>query len=72
MKEEEIKKLNIYEKLSKITTEMGVVEKGLKVQVNKTASYSCIYDINTAQITTSMGTEHRSTCSTFIASYKPH
>ena len=42
MKEEEIKKLNIYEKLSKITTEMGVVEKGLKVQVNKTASYNAV------------------------------
>ena len=42
MKEEEIKKLNIYEKLSKITAEMGVVERGLKVQVNKTASYNAV------------------------------
>jgi len=42
MKNEEIKTLNIYEKLSKITAEMGVVEKGLKVQVNKTASYNAV------------------------------
>lgn len=42
MKEEEIKKLNIYEKLSMITEEIGVVEKGLKVQVNKTSSYKAV------------------------------
>lgn len=39
---EEIKKLNIYEKLSLITDEIGVVEKGLKVQVNKNASYKAV------------------------------
>ena len=42
MKEEEIKKLNIYEKMSFITEEMGVVEKNLKVQVNKTNSYQAV------------------------------
>lgn len=42
MKEEDIKNLNIYEKLSMITEEIGVVEKGLKVQVNKTSSYKAV------------------------------
>lgn len=42
MKEEDIKKLNIYEKLSMITEKIGVVEKGLKVQVNKTSSYKAV------------------------------
>lgn len=42
MKEEDIKKLNIYEKLSMITEEIGVIEKGLKVQVNKNASYKAV------------------------------
>ena len=42
MKEEDIKKLNIYEKMSFITEEMGVVEKNLKVQVNKTNSYQAV------------------------------
>lgn len=42
MKEEDIKKLNIYEKMSLITEEMGVVEKNLKVQVNKTNSYQAV------------------------------
>ena len=42
MEEEDIKKLNIYEKLSLITEEIGVVEKGLKVQVNKTSSYKAV------------------------------
>ena len=40
--EDEIKKMNIYEKLSMITEEIGVVEKGLKVQVNKTSSYKAV------------------------------
>ena len=40
--EEDIKKLNIYEKLSMITEEIGVVEKGLNVQVNKTSSYKAV------------------------------
>lgn len=39
---EEIKKLNIYEKLSLITEEIGVVEKGLNVQVTKTSSYKAV------------------------------
>lgn len=34
--------MNIYEKLAKITEELGVVEKGLKVQVNKTSSYKAV------------------------------
>ena len=42
MEEEDIKKLNIYEKLSMITEEIGVVEKGLKVPVNKTSSYKAV------------------------------
>ena len=39
---EDIKTLNIYEKLSLITEEIGVIEKGLKVQVNKTSSYKAV------------------------------
>ena len=42
MKEEEIKKLNIYEKMGLITEEMAVVEKGLKVQVSQTNSYKAV------------------------------
>ena len=42
MEEEYIRNLNIYEKLSMITEEIGVVEKGLKVQVNKTSSYKAV------------------------------
>ena len=42
MELEEIKKLNIYEKLSLITEEIGVVEKGLNVQVTKTSSYKAV------------------------------
>ena len=39
---EEIKGLNIYEKLSLITDEIGVIEKNLNVQVNKTSSYKAV------------------------------
>lgn len=42
MKEEEIKKLNIYEKLSMITEEIGVIEKGLTVQINKVNNYKAV------------------------------
>ena len=42
MKLEEIKKLNIYEKMSLITDEIGVIEKNLNVQVNKNASYKAV------------------------------
>lgn len=42
MKDEEIKKLNIFEKMNLITDEIAVVEKKLKVQVNKTASYNAV------------------------------
>lgn len=42
MKEEQIKSLNIYEKMGLITEEMAVVEKGLKVQVNPTNSYKAV------------------------------
>lgn len=42
MKEEDIRKLNIYEKMSLITEEMGVVEKNLKVQVSQTNSYQAV------------------------------
>lgn len=42
MTEEQIKKLNIYEKLSLITDEIGVIEKKLNVQVNKNSSYKAV------------------------------
>lgn len=42
MTEQEIKSLNIYERLSLITAEIGVVEKNLKVQVNKNSSYKAV------------------------------
>ena len=42
MNEKEIKELNIYEKMSLITEEMGVVEKNLKVQVSQTNSYQAV------------------------------
>lgn len=42
MKEEDIKKLNIFEKLSLITDEIGVIEKNLKVEVTKTRSYKAV------------------------------
>lgn len=40
--DKEIRELNIFEKLSLITAEIGVVEKNLKVQVNKTSSYKAV------------------------------
>lgn len=39
---EDIKSLNIYEKMMLITEEMGVIEKNLKVQVNKESSYKAV------------------------------
>lgn len=39
---EDIKSLNIYEKMMLITEEMGVIEKNLKVQVNQTNSYKAV------------------------------
>ena len=42
MKEEKIKELNIYERMSLITEEMAVVEKNLKVQVNQVNSYKAV------------------------------
>ncbi len=42
MKEEEIKKMNIYEKMSLITEEIGVIEKGLTVSISKTNSYKAV------------------------------
>ena len=42
MKEEDIKKMNIYEKMSLITEEIGVIEKGLTVEINKTRSYKAV------------------------------
>jgi len=42
MKLEDIKKLNIYEKMGLITEQMEVVEKNLKVQVNQTNSYKAV------------------------------
>ena len=42
MKEEEIKKLNIYEKMSLITQDIATVGKNLKVQVKKDVSYNAV------------------------------
>lgn len=42
MKIEEIKALNIYEKMALITAEIGVVEKNLNVQVNSKSSYKAV------------------------------
>lgn len=42
MEEKNIKAMNIYEKMSLITEEMGIVEKNLKVQVNQTNSYKAV------------------------------
>ena len=42
MKEEEIKKLNIYEKLMLITDEIGIIEKKLDVSISKTNSYKAV------------------------------
>lgn len=42
MKEEDIKKMNIYEKMSLITEEIGVIEKGLVVSISKTNSYKAV------------------------------
>ena len=39
---EEIKKMNIFEKMACITAEIGVVEKNLKVQVNQNSSYKAV------------------------------
>ena len=38
----DVKTLNIYEKLSLITTELGVIEKNLKVEMTKTKSYKAV------------------------------
>ena len=42
MKENNIKTLNIYERLDLITNEIATVAKNLKVQVNQTASYQAV------------------------------
>lgn len=39
---EEIKKLNIYEKLMLITDEIGIIEKNLNVSISKTNSYKAV------------------------------
>jgi hypothetical protein len=39
---EEVKKMNIFEKMACITAEIGVVEKNLKVQVNQNSSYKAV------------------------------
>lgn len=38
----DIKSLNIYEKMSRITSELKVVEKGLNVKINNSASYKAV------------------------------
>ena len=42
MKIEDIKQLNIYEKISLIADEIGVIEKNLKIDVTKTRSYKAV------------------------------
>ena len=42
MKEEELKKLNIYEKMDLITNEIATVGKNLKVEVKKNVSYNAV------------------------------
>ena len=42
MKEENIKNLNIYEKMSLITNEIGVIEKNLNIEITKTRSYKAV------------------------------
>lgn len=42
MEEKQIKELNLFEKLTLITQEIGVIEKNLNVQVNKNASYKAV------------------------------
>ncbi len=37
-----MKEMNIYQRLAKITEELGVVEKGLEVKVNKTSGYKAV------------------------------
>lgn len=37
-----IKEMNIYEKMNLITNEIGVIEKNLKIEVNKTRSYKAV------------------------------
>ena len=42
MKEEEIKKISIYEKINLITSELGVIEKKLNVDITKTRSFKAV------------------------------
>ena len=44
MKIEEIKKMNIYEKMSAITNELGVVAKNLNVDMGKGKSYKAVQE----------------------------
>lgn len=44
MKQEDIKKLNIYEKMSAITNELGVVAKNLNVDMGKGKSYKAVQE----------------------------
>ena len=38
----DVKEMNIYEKMSAITAEIGVVEKNLNVKVNSNSSYKAV------------------------------
>jgi len=42
MKEEEIKKISIYEKINLITSELGVIVKNLNVDITKTRSFKAV------------------------------
>lgn len=44
MKQEDIKKLNIYEKMSAITNELGVIAKNLNVDMGKGKSYKAVQE----------------------------
>ena len=46
LKTDDIKKLNLYEKLLLITNEVGVIEKSLNVQVSSNSSYKAVSERN--------------------------
>lgn len=59
MTTEQIKALNIYEKMSLITAEIGVVEKNLKVQVNKNSSYKAVSERDVLDAVKPIETKYR-------------
>ena len=59
MEKEDIKKLNLYEKMLLITEEIGVVEKGLKVEVSKTRSYKAVSERDVLDAVKPIETKYR-------------